>query len=185
MSEQIKLIAKRLRELREIENISIEEICTKLDVDAQTYSEYESGQSDIPVSFLYNLASVFKIELTALLTGKEPHLNIYSVVRNGEGLDVERSKQYKYKNLAYKMLNKKAEPFLVVVDPIEDDKLVPLNAHDGQEIDYVLEGSVCVHVGEYQIVLNEGDTIYYNSKYPHGMRALGGKQAKFLAVIIN
>ena len=35
-----------------------------------------------------------------------------------------------------------------------------------------------------EIILNQGDSIYFNSKLPHGMKALDGKTVRFLAVIM-
>lgn len=183
MSEQAKLIALRLKELREIEGISAQSFAKELNIDIQTYLDYEKGDADIPVSLLCDAASKLKVDLTTLLTGQQPKLHMFSYVKNGEGLDVERSKQYKYKNLAYNFLNKKAEPFLVTVDPMPDDAPISLNTHPGQEMDYVLEGTIIVKVGDQTLTLNEGDTLYYDSNYPHGMKAVGNKSAKFLAII--
>jgi transcriptional regulator with XRE-family HTH domain len=185
MSEQIKQIALRLKELREIEEVSAADLAEALNLDIQTYLEYEKGGTDIPVSFLYKAASKLNVDLTTLLTGQSPKLRMYSFVKNGEGLDVERSKQYKYKNLAYNFQNKKTEPFLVTVDPLPDDAPISLNSHPGQEMDYVLEGTLIIKVGESVITLNAGDTLYYDSAYPHGMKAVGGTPAKFLAIITN
>ncbi len=183
MSDQVKLIAQRLRELREIKGISVQSFAKELHIDTDIYLAYENAESDIPVSLLYDAAGKLDVDLTTLLTGREPKLHMYSHVKNGEGLDVERSKQYKYKNLAYNFLNKKAEPFLVTVDPLPDDAPISLNAHPGQEMDYVLEGSLMVQIGEAMLVLSEGDTLFYDANYPHGMKAIGGKPAKFLAII--
>ena len=184
MSEQIKQIAERIKELREIEQISPETLSEQLNIDVATYLEYEKGETDIPVSFLYEVANKLKVDLTTLLTGQQPKLQMYSLVRKGEGLDVERSKQYKYKNLAYNFQNKKAEPFIVTVDPQDDNSQVHLNSHPGQEIDYVLEGTIIISVGGHELTLNQGDTLYYDSNYPHGMKAVGTLPAKFLAIII-
>jgi len=184
MSENIKQIAQRIKALREIEGYSLEDFAKELSIDVIRYAEYEKGETDIPVSFLYEAANKLNVDLTTLLTGTQPRLMMYSLVKKGEGLDVERSKQYKYKNLAYNFQHKRAEPFLVTVEPIAENEPIALNSHPGQEMDYILEGSVIIKVGDNEITLNEGDTLYYNSNYPHGMKAIGGKPAKFLAIII-
>jgi quercetin dioxygenase-like cupin family protein len=33
------------------------------------------------------------------------------------------------------------------------------------------------------LILEEGDSIWFDSGLPHGMKALGGKEVKFLAVV--
>ncbi|MFA7037527.1 MAG: cupin domain-containing protein, partial [Methanosarcina sp.] len=49
---------------------------------------------------------------------------------------------------------------------------------------YVLEGSLKVYIHHNEIILNEGDSIYFDSNYQHAMEAMNGKNAKFLAVIM-
>ncbi len=183
MSEQIRQIAARIKELREIAGISTESLAKELGVKLETYLEYESGTTDIPVSFLYNVANRFNVELTAILTGDAPKLHTYCVVRKGKGVSVERREHYKYQNLAYNFINKKAEPFLVTVEPEAEESPVHYNSHPGQEFNYVLEGTLKVFINGYEIVLNEGDSLYFDSGVNHGMKTVGGKTSKFLAII--
>ena len=184
MSEQIRQIAQRLRELREITGISAETLATELNISLEDYMSYESGESDIPVSFLYGVAGKFGVELTAILTGEGPKLHTYSVVKNGKGISVERRKQYQYKSLAHNFINKKAEPFLVTVDPTDNSVPFQYNSHAGQEFNYVIEGTLQVSVNDHFITLEQGDSLYFDSSIKHGMKALNNKPAKFIAIII-
>jgi len=184
MSEQIKQIAARIRELREIYGISPESLANELDVPIETYKEYEAGIIDIPIGFLYKLSGKFGVDLTEILTGEAPRLRTYSLVRKGRGMNVERTKYYNYESLAYNFLRKKAEPFLVTVEPTGDDVPIPQNSHPGQEFNYVIEGSLIIKVDGHELVLNEGDSLYFDSSCVHGMKALNGKRARFLAIII-
>ncbi len=184
MSDQIKQIAVRIKELREISGISLETLSKEFGVSIETYKEYESGNVDIPVSFLYEVASKFNVELTAILTGENPKLQTYCLVRKEKGVSVERRKEYKYQNLAYNFIHKKAEPFLVTVEPDAGDTPVHYNSHPGQEFNYVLEGSLEIVINGHSLVLNEGDSLFFDSGANHGMKALNGKSAKFLAVIL-
>jgi len=184
MSDQIKQVAARIKELREISGISIESLAKEFNVSIDTYQEYESGNTDIPVSFLYEVANKFNVELTAILTGENPRLHNYCLVRKDKGVSVERRKQYKYQNLAYNFAHKKAEPFLVTVEPESPEAEVHLNSHPGQEFNYVIEGSLKIVINGYELVLNEGDSLYFDSGLNHGMKAIGDKPAKFLAIIL-
>ena len=183
MSEQIKQIAARINELREISGVSPETLAKDLEVSYETYRDYESGNTDIPVGFLYKMANKFNIELAAILTGDAPKLHSYSVVRKGKGIVIERRKQYKYQHLAYNFIHKKAEPFLVTVEPEAVDSPIQFNSHPGQEFNYVLEGTVKIIINGYELILNEGDSLFFDSNINHGMKALGNKPTKFLAII--
>ncbi len=183
MPEEIKQISARIRELREIYGISPEALAKELNIPEETYEDYESGNVDIPVSFLYLIANRFNVELTDILTGEGPKLRTYCLVRKGKGVSVERRKEYKYQSLAYNFVNKKAEPFLVTVDPDTGNNGISYNSHPGQEFNYVLEGRLRIIIDGRELVLNEGDSLYFDSSLKHGMQALDGKPAKFLAVI--
>lgn len=184
MSEQIKLIASRIKELREISAISAQSLAAELNISEEIYLEYESGNTDIPVSFLYQIANRFNVELSAILTGDNPRLHTYQVVRKGKGANVERREDYKYQSLANNFIGKKAEPFIVTVAPEADSFPVHFNSHKGQEFNYVIEGTLKIIINGHELVLEEGDSVYFDSSANHGMKALNGKQANFLAIIL-
>lgn len=184
MQEKIKEIASRVRELRELSEISAEKMAEYLQVSDETYEKYENGTEDIPASVLFEIAHRLQVDMATLLTGEEPRMNIFTVTRNGKGVSVERRKQYKYQNLAEKFIHKKAEFFVVTVEPKPQGMKPDTNSHPGQEFNYVLEGSLKVYIHNNEIILNEGDSIYFDSSYEHAMEALEGEPARFLAVIM-
>lgn len=184
MQEEIRQVAARVKELRELCGFSVESIAKELDMDVEAYEKYESGFADIPVGILMKIAQKFRVELGTLLTGEEPRLHTYSLTRKEKGASVERRKEYKYQSLAAHFSHKKAEPFLVVVEPEVEDVPFHLNSHPGQEFNYLLEGSMKISIDGHEVVLNEGDSLFFDSGAPHGMKALNGKKAKFLAIIM-
>jgi len=141
MDEQIKKIADRLRGMREILGISVDEAAEACALSAAQYQDVESGGVDIPVSILHLLALKFRIDLTTLLTGEEPHMHFYTLTRKDKGIGVERQKAYKYEALAGNFLNRKGDSFIVTVDP-KADQTVSFNTHPGQEFTYLLEGKL-------------------------------------------
>lgn len=184
MEEQIKQIAERIKGLRDIFGFSAADLARDLGISLQTYQEYEGGAADIPVGILYKLAHYFKMEFSALLTGEEPRLHTYCLTRKGKGVSVERRQDYKYQSLAFNFIHKKAEPFLVTVAPEPENAPVHFNSHPGQEFDYVLEGRLQIVLDGHEVVLDEGDSLFYDSGLDHGMKALGGQPARFLAIIV-
>ena len=77
----------------------------------------------------------------------------------------------------------KASPFIVTVEP-KDDEAMHLNSHEGQEFNLMLKGQLLLNIGGKELVLNPGDSIYFDSTLPHGMKALNGEPARFFAIII-
>ena len=92
-------IGNRIRELRELSDITIKEIAQELNITEETYIQYENAEIDIPASFLYELAHIFKVDLGLLLTGEESRMNIFDITRANKGVSVDRSKEYTHENL--------------------------------------------------------------------------------------
>ncbi|MBI4976671.1 MAG: helix-turn-helix transcriptional regulator [Spirochaetes bacterium] len=184
MDENIMLIAQRIKALRDIAGESKEEVAKVLEIPVKDYENYESGKTDISVSFLYELAAHFNVELTAILTGHEPHMKSFSLVRKGTAPNIERTKEYSYRDLAYNFKHKRMEIFEVQAEPRSGDKPGHLNSHPGQEFNYCLEGSMKIIIGSNEMTLNPGDSLYFDSGLPHAMIALNNKPAKFIAVIL-
>lgn len=184
MNEKMKEIAQRIKELRELSDISATDMADYLDISVGDYKGYENCATDIPASDLFEIAHKLKVDMGLLLTGEETRMNIFTVSRKDKGVRVERRKQYQYENLAEKFIHKKAEPFIVTVEPREDGSKPSTNSHPGQEFDYVIEGSIKFYIHDNEIVLYEGDSIFFDSSYKHAMEALDNKSARFLAVIL-
>ncbi len=173
-------IPKRIKELREILDISAMEMAKNLKIGINEYNDLESGKQDIPISMLYDIAELLHVDCTVLLTGDSPRMNTHTVVRRGEGVSVDRYKGYQFESLAFNFQNRVMEPMLVTLEVKEKEPALVM--HGGQEFNFVLEGSVKVTVGNNVFVLNEGDCIYFDPSLPHGQAAVGGT-TKFLTII--
>ncbi len=113
-----------------------------------------------------------------------PNYVYFSVVRKGKGLKLERTKQYKYESLAYNFIHKKAEPFMVTVEPRPGDTWPEFNSHPGQEFNYVVEGTMKTIIDGHEIILNPGDSVYFDSGCKHAMKAMNNEPVRFLAIVL-
>lgn len=184
MVDKIREIAARIRELRELSGIAVPEIASAIHLSPEEYLVYEQGEEDIPASVLFELAHILKVDMGVLLTGEEPHMHVFTVTRCDHGVGVKRCHQYSYQSLAANFIHKKAEPFLVTVEPKPAGTELSRNSHPGQEFDYVIEGKLRVHIHHNSLELAEGDSVFFDSGYEHAMEAVGDKPARFLAVIL-
>jgi mannose-6-phosphate isomerase-like protein (cupin superfamily) len=183
MNEQIRQIASRLCGMRDILKISPEDAAATCGITKDQYLDLESGDVDISVGILHRMSQKYNFDLTALLTGEEPHMHSYTLTRKDKGIGADRRNDYKYQALAGNFQNRKADPFLVVVD-YKDNKTVNFNSHSGQEFIFVTEGKLKIFIGSKEMILEPGDSIYFDSGLPHGMLALEKKPSKFLAIIL-
>ncbi len=180
MEYDFQSMAQRIRELRDICGFSADEVAAELDIPIAQYESFETDGQDVPISVLYHLSKKFGVDLNELLTGAAPHLSTYSVVRQGQGMNVSRYPGYHFHSLAHTFKHKMMEPLLVSVEP--DEKDPALVSHAGQELNFILEGQIELLFEGRRVLLNQGDCVYFDPTLPHGQRAVGGR-AQFLTVI--
>ncbi len=181
MKQEFIELASRIRELRDACGYSLEEMAAELNIQSETLATYEENGEDIPISVIYELANICKVDFTDILTGTAAKLNTYHIVRRGKGKPVDRHSGYRFEDLAYRYGGKIMQPLLVTLEP--SDLPASLISHKGQEFNLVLEGTMELTFADEKIVLYEGDSVYFNAACPHGQKCVGTEKARFLTVI--
>ena len=185
-TDKLKEVAKRIREMREICDITETDMAKKTEVSLEDYRAYENGELDFPFTFIHKCSLAFGIGITDLLEGQSAHLSSYTVTRKGQGQETAKEDGIEIQNLAPLFRKKIAEPYWVRYEYSEElqSKPIHLTKHSGQEFDFVMSGRLKVQIGENVEYLSEGDSIYYNSSTPHGMIAVDGRDCLFVAVVL-
>ncbi len=185
-TDKLKEVAKRIREMREICDITETDMAKKTEVTLDEYRAYENGELDFPFTFIHKCSLAFGIGITDLLEGQSAHLSSYTVTRKGQGQETAKEDGIEIQNLAPLFRKKIAEPYWVRYEYSEElqNKPIHLTKHSGQEFDFVMSGRLKVQIGENVEYLSEGDSIYYNSSTPHGMIAVDGRDCLFVAVVL-
>ena len=184
---KIRGMAARIKELREIENMTAEEMAAQTGITTEEYLRCEAGEEDLNFAFIYRCATVFGVNVTDIIEGYSPTLKSFTVTRAGGGQEIANAHGMTYYNLAYAFQNRIAEPLYVrsVYDEGAQNKDIELTTHDGQELDIVVEGHLLVQIGEHREILGPGDSIYFDSSAPHGMMAVKGHDCVFYAIVLN
>ena len=110
---QLLEVASRIREMREIMGFSQNTMAQRTDLSLAEYKAYESGETDLPFSFIHKCALAFNIDITDLLEGHSTRLTSYTVTRRGHGQQTAKEMGIDIQNLAPKFKNKIAEPYWV------------------------------------------------------------------------
>ena len=184
---KIKEMARRIYELREIENLTTAQMAEKTGVSEQEYINCENGLQDLNFAFIYRCALAFNVDVTDIIEGKSPTLKSYTVTKKGEGQKIEQAHGMIYYNLAAAFRNRIAEPLYVCSKYSEEaqNREIELTSHAGQECDIIIDGHLMVQIGEHKEILGPGDSIYYDSSSPHGMIAVNGEDCHFYAIVLN
>ena len=180
-------VAARIKELRQIDGISIETMAKLTGVSREEYAACEAGEHDLSFAFIYRCALAFKVGVTDIIEGVSSNLRSHTVTRKGEGQKIDQAHGMVYYNLASAFKNRVSEPLYVncIYDENAERRDIELTSHEGQEFDIVISGSLKVQIGSHTEILNAGDTIYYDSTTPHGMIAVGGQNCEFYAIVLH
>ncbi len=185
-NEKLQEVALRIREMREICGITVDDMAQKTEVSTEEYKQYEAAELDFPFTFIHKCCVVFGIGISDLLEGQSANLSSYTVTRKGRGQQTAKEDGIDIQNLAPMFRKKIAEPYFVKYSYNAglQNKPIELQRHSGQEFDFILSGKLKVQVGDNTEILEEGDSIYYNSSTPHGMIAVDGRDCTFVAIIL-
>lgn len=184
MNSDVKEIGQRLKGLREALDMSAEEFAASCNIELPVYLEYESGEKDLTISVIKGIATIHNVDVSVLMFADEPRMSSYFLTRKGKGLAIKRVEDYKYQTLAGGFNNRKAEILEVTVEPKNDEVKIHHSIHTGQEFNLVLEGRMLLQINGKDLIMEEGDSIYFDSSLPHGMKALDNKKVRFLVVVL-
>ena len=182
-----KEVAARIRELRLITGLSVEEMAQRTDLTVEEYIACEEGNRNLSIAFLYRCTLSFGVDMGDLLEGKSPKLRSYALTRKGEGQKIEEAHHMVGFNLASGFRNRIALPLYMEIAyrPGAEYEDIQLVTHEGQECDIVIRGHMRIQIGGHTEVLHPGDCIYYDSATPHGMIAVDGEDCAFYAIVLS
>lgn len=181
-------LGKKVQLFREMRNLSIEEVSKRSGLCVDEIQKIENGDLIPSLTPLIKIARVLGTRLGSFLdddenlgpvvTRKETHTSI-TRFSNRDGAV---SSDLDFFSLAQNKTSRHMEPFLIDIHPLSE-KEYRMSSHEGEECIYVLSGSIEVKYGTETHVLNEGDSIYYDSIVEHHVHSASGEAAKILAVI--
>jgi len=187
MTYKIREMAARIRELREITGLTVEEMAARTDLSVDEYIQCEAGNRNLSIAFLYRCTLSFGVDMGDLLEGRSPKLRSYALTRKGEGQRIEEAHHMIGYNLAADFRNRIALPLYMEIAyrPGAEYEDIELVTHEGQECDIVIRGHMRIQIGSKTEVLHAGDCIYYDSSTPHGMIAVDGEDCAFYAIVLS
>jgi len=188
--ETNKIIGEKIKNIRELRNISIEDMATRSGLATEQIIRIE-GNEDFPsLAPLIKIARVLGVRLGTFLDDQQalgPVICRKESILCSEGIGFTNNAVTKHKYMSYHALStdksgRHMEPFVIDVMPAKDADFI-FSTHEGEEFIYVIEGTIEINYGKNTYQLNEGDSIYYDSIVAHHVHAGNEKPAKILGVI--
>ena len=177
------IICRNIKRLRKKNRLTLAQLADLTGLTKGYLSRVERSEKAPPYSTLNKIARAMDVEVTQLFEENGPLEDIrISIQRKNEGVIIKgtsRRSGYDYKVLAGDKPGKNMEPF-IIYSPREINKMY---THEGEELIYVLEGTLEFIFGEQTYILEEGDHVYFDSRVPHAGRSIGDEIAKLFVVI--
>ena len=178
-------IGKRIKALRLEKRITLEMLSAQTGFTKGYLSKVEKSEKAPPVSTLGTIARALNVTISYLLGENDYSVSISLVKKRdrqliiGEGTAVG----YSYEAVAHNFKNKMMEPFVLTL-PIKPKKR-KVYRHEGQEILFVLEGTMKFSHGTEEMIVEEGDCVYFDSSIPHIGESVGDNAAKCFMVVFS
>ncbi len=179
-----KDIGGNIRRFRQEKGLTLEQTAQKAGLTKGALSKIETGQISPPISTVLRIADALGVALAEFFSEPVQNPN-FVVTRKGKGNKLVRDGSqfgYSYEALALSMPGKKAEPFILTMKPTDPQGTFQ---HGGDEFIYMLEGKMELTIGDDPVVLNPGDSIYFNPRLVHKSRTLGKTACKYLSVFVQ
>ena len=183
-------IGLKIRRMRQDRRMTLQQLAEATGMSKPLLSQIENEQVIPPLATLLRIAKAFRVGLQSFFQDDGDSEKCI-LVRAGESRKQRRrhphddlSPPYSYHSLAYGKRNRNMEPFLMEFEVREwkDDLLV---CHEGEEFLFLLEGTVEFHYGDKVMLMQPGDSVYYESNEPHGYVAVGPDRPRGVAVIYS
>ncbi len=187
-SEALRLqplkLGQRVRDIRRRNSWTLEEASRRTGLARSTLSKIENEQMSPTFDVVQKLAAGLEIELPQLFVAAEsPAVSgRRTLTRAGEGR-TRLTPTYEHELLGVELAQKKMVPFKTRVRARAIDDFSGWVRHPGEELLYVLEGSIAFYSEFYEpVTLVAGDSMYYDSDMGHACVSVSDEDALILWV---
>ncbi|GHU79865.1 transcriptional regulator [Bacteroidia bacterium] len=183
-----KIVGKRIKSLRESQSIGLEEMAERTGLDAVQITRIESDKELPSLAPLIRIARALGVRLGTFLDDQDalgPVISRKTSRKEGASFSTNQTASHThmdYYSLSADKSGRHMEPFIIQVAPRQAGEF-QLSSHEGEEFIFCLEGAIEVTYGADSPVLEEGDSIYYDSIVAHHVHAADSRGAKILAVV--
>jgi quercetin dioxygenase-like cupin family protein len=169
-------IGSKIKKARTSKKFSLEHVANDTGFSTEYLKEVEAGKAIPPVGALLQISRALEIDSGSLL--KEPESKLQTRIK----AHTKRTDNYAYTTLTPGAENKHLKAFRVIIEAQQDHKGVDYH-HEGEEFVYVLAGKVEVAVGEHLNILEQGESLHFNSGIRHKLKSVSDEKAELIVVI--
>lgn len=164
-------IGERLRQLRVQQNLSLEQLARKVGLTRSFLSQIENDKTSPSIATLIKLLNVHNVTMADFFQSIEKTRSV--VVKKGQmKLFHDQESGTRIASLAAGFDNPRISPFYVEMDAGGSSEVY---VSQGQNFCYILSGTIRLTLGGQGYILEQGDSVYFDSAVPHQWAALSLK----------
>lgn len=164
-------IGFKIRELRKNKGLSVKKLGEKSGVSPGMISQIENGKVVPSIAIMWKLTKALETGI-GYFFDESPALPFNPVVRKNQTKKLLIGNDKREYELLTPDLNRKIE-FLKITLEENSSSSDELIQHEGEECGYVIEGTLKVIIQEKEFLLQEGDSIAFDSSLPHRYQNAG------------
>jgi transcriptional regulator with XRE-family HTH domain len=172
-----------LRAARAQARLTLEQLAAQTSLSAAFLSRLERGQASTSISNLIRLSTVLGMPVDRLIApAAAPAAPGGYVLRRGRDVGELAANAYRYKPLAGGLPHQAISAFELAYPPGAGAELGDY-AHEGEEVLYLLEGTIDFAVAGRRVRLQPGDCLQFDARQPHRARNPGRGVARLLMIV--
>lgn len=177
-------MGERLRQLRRERGLTLQEVAKRSGLAVSTVSKVERGLMAPTYDRFSQLAEGLGVDIAELFSeeGGRFQPGEVAIARRGQ-FSLHETENYLYEMLFPELWGKAMTPMMGNLRAFETMNFDRFVSHSGEEFLLVLEGRVTVHLEDRSpVVLETGESIYFDSRRGHLYASAGGEDARILVV---
>ena len=181
-------VGEKIKEIRRIKGLEIKDLAERSMLSQEQIQRIESDEILPSLGPLIKIARVLGVRLGTFLDDEDrigPAISrkedqTASISFSNDNTDARA--EMSFLSLAANKSGRHMEPFIIHIKASEHKEFLA-SSHEGEEFIYVLKGSITINYGNENHLLNQGDSIYYDSIVKHHVLANGNEEAIIIAVV--
>jgi transcriptional regulator with XRE-family HTH domain len=182
-------IGAKIKELRRSKKLKLQDVANETGFSTALISQIENNNVSPPIATLSKIAHFFDVKIGHFFNENEDD-SPYEVLRNNERTVIPKvvskdgtSHGYFYESLSVRKKNKKMDPFLITLN--EKVTNTDTYSHNGEEFLFVMKGTAELLLDDQRIILNEGDSVYFDANLRHRLLSSACDEVKVMAVVMR
>lgn len=172
------MLGIRVRHARQVAGLTLTQVAQKAQCSESLVSKVENGQATPSLAMLHRIAVALATNIATLTSEEAPAEG--PVLRHDERAVVIVAGGISLERIVLPKRGGMLQANIHIVQPGagSDGPIV----HVGEEVGYVLEGTLELALGDERYLIRAGDAFTFSSQVPHGYRNAGETVARILWV---